>query len=334
MEETKDIFDVTIIGGGTTGMFVSFYSGMRDMKTKLIESNQQLGGKVAQFFPEKLIYDVGGIPEISGDHLVDQMQEQSTKHHPTVLTGTLIEEIVKDEDNLFILTSSQGKKHYSKSVIVTTGMGSFDVIGPVVENADLYEQTSWHYSLRRSEKFKGKKVMITSNNRVGVDWALTLESVADTVYLINDGAKFQHASENELARLASSSIQTKTTSEIIQVNGKNGYINEVTIRNKGGLNESIVVDDMLVYNGIKLNQTPFEKWGLKTEKGRVVVTSTMETDVEGLFVAGDATIYPGKTMLIASGYTEGIAAVNSAKTYIDPKASATVYSSIIYRKEK
>ncbi|MFY7752761.1 MAG: NAD(P)-binding protein, partial [Exiguobacterium acetylicum] len=50
-------YDVTIIGGGPVGLFTAFYSGMRQMKTKVIESLPQLGGQLATLYPEKYIYD-------------------------------------------------------------------------------------------------------------------------------------------------------------------------------------------------------------------------------------------------------------------------------------
>lgn len=62
MNETE-IFGVTIIGGGPAGLFSSFYSGLREMKTKIIEYQNQLGGKV-HVYPEKMIWDVGAMTPI------------------------------------------------------------------------------------------------------------------------------------------------------------------------------------------------------------------------------------------------------------------------------
>lgn len=56
----QHVYDVTIIGGGPAGLYSAFYSGLRGLKTKLLESQSQLGGKVL-LYPEKLIWDIGGI---------------------------------------------------------------------------------------------------------------------------------------------------------------------------------------------------------------------------------------------------------------------------------
>lgn len=43
MNNQLELYDVTIIGGGPAGMYTAFYSGMRDLKTKLIEAKDELG---------------------------------------------------------------------------------------------------------------------------------------------------------------------------------------------------------------------------------------------------------------------------------------------------
>lgn len=333
MERPEDLYDVTIIGGGTTGLFASFYCGMRDLKTKVIEASSHLGGKVTQFFPEKYIYDIGGIPGITGDDLVKQAEKQAMKHNPSIITKQWIDHVIKKGDNTFELVTHNGAKHYTKAVIIATGMGSFNVVGPSLENADAYEHTSLHYSISNREKFAEKIVMISSNNRVGIEWALTLEKLADKVYLVNGEEAFQHASDEEVHRLSESSVEVIVEATIESLYGEKGLLTGVNYRDRGEL-KKLSVDHLCIYHGVKLNAAPFEQWDLTTEKGRVSVDLNMGTKIEGLFVAGDAAIYQGKTMLIGSGYTEAITAVNSAKKYIEPKSSAQVYSTVIYKNDK
>lgn len=63
-----ELFDVTIIGGGPAGLYSAFYSGLREMKTKLIEYQPKLGGKL-HVYPEKMIWDVGGQTPVAGAKL-------------------------------------------------------------------------------------------------------------------------------------------------------------------------------------------------------------------------------------------------------------------------
>ncbi len=61
---TEDIFDITIVGGGPSGLFAAFYAGMRDARVKIIDSLPQLGGQLATLYPDKYIYDMPGFPKV------------------------------------------------------------------------------------------------------------------------------------------------------------------------------------------------------------------------------------------------------------------------------
>src|ERR1700751_424259 len=83
----QDVYDITIIGGGPTGLFASFYAGLSQMRTKIVDALEELGGQVAVLYPEKYIYDVGGFPKVTGKDLVKGMVDQALKFNPTVVVG-------------------------------------------------------------------------------------------------------------------------------------------------------------------------------------------------------------------------------------------------------
>ena len=53
MSENREIYDITIIGGGPVGLFAAFYAGLRGVSVKIIESLSELGGQPAVLYPEK-----------------------------------------------------------------------------------------------------------------------------------------------------------------------------------------------------------------------------------------------------------------------------------------
>ncbi len=57
---SQDVYDLTIVGAGPSGLFATFYAGLRQMKTKLIDALEEPGGQVAVLYPEKYIFDVPG----------------------------------------------------------------------------------------------------------------------------------------------------------------------------------------------------------------------------------------------------------------------------------
>lgn len=69
----KEIYDITVIGGGPVGLFTAFYAGLRGISVKVIESLSELGGQPAILYPEKVIYDIPAFPAITGADLVDNL---------------------------------------------------------------------------------------------------------------------------------------------------------------------------------------------------------------------------------------------------------------------
>src|SRR4030066_36620 len=54
------MYDVTIVGAGPVGLYATYYAGLRDCKTKLIEMYPQVGGRLISMYAEKEIFDVAG----------------------------------------------------------------------------------------------------------------------------------------------------------------------------------------------------------------------------------------------------------------------------------
>ncbi|WP_163539414.1 NAD(P)/FAD-dependent oxidoreductase [Gracilibacillus sp. YIM 98692] len=330
----EEIYDLTVIGGGPTGLFATYYATMREMKVKLIEGQQELGGKVTQFFPEKKIYDVGGFPVITGEQLVEQMVEQAKRHQPTVLLGEWVEEIVKERD-YFCLQTSEGKNHYSKALLIATALGTFHIKKPSDwEQKPFYQSVDqMPTNLMNQAKYKGKRVAISSDHKIGVGWAKYLKDVAKEITLINPEESFYQAKEEDVELLYKSDVKVFTNAYLDNVEMDEDHLKYIDFIDEGNIKQQAVADELLIFHGLTLQKTPFKKWGIHTDKGRVPVDSRMATNVEGIFAAGDIVNYQGKTTLIASGYTEAITAVNYAHQSIDPKAPVQVYSTVIYQGE-
>src|SRR5918998_5514118 len=83
----REIFDITIIGAGPTGLFAAFYAGLRQVRTQVIDSLAEPGGALTAIYPEKYIYDVPGFPKELAKDFVEQMVLQAERDKPTMRMG-------------------------------------------------------------------------------------------------------------------------------------------------------------------------------------------------------------------------------------------------------
>src|ERR1700744_5801300 len=68
--------DVAIIGAGPTGLFAVFELGLLDLKTHLVDILDRPGGQCTELYPEKPIYDIPGLPIVTGQDLTNRLLEQ------------------------------------------------------------------------------------------------------------------------------------------------------------------------------------------------------------------------------------------------------------------
>lgn len=315
---TAYVTDITIIGGGPTGLFAAFYAGMRNASVKVIDSMPQLGGQLAALYPEKYIYDVAGFPKIRAQALVDRLVEQAEHFHPTFCLDEKVLEVHKKEERLFEIITHK-TRHLSRSLIITAGCGAFEPRKLPLTNADQYTSSNLHYFIKDLNPFKDKRVLIAGGGDSAIDWALMLEPIAKQVTLIHRRSKFR-AHEHSVKQMVNSRVRVITPREITALTGEQ-KIKQVTIEDKkNSQHEVIAVDDVIISFGFVSSLGPIRHWGLEIEKGSILVNSRMETNIPGIYAAGDISIYPGKVKLIAVGFGEAPTAVNNIKQYLDPHA--------------
>ncbi|WP_077622536.1 NAD(P)/FAD-dependent oxidoreductase [Sediminibacillus massiliensis] len=315
---SENIVDSLIIGAGPTGLFAAFYGGMREMSVKVIDSLPQVGGQLMALYPEKYIYDVAGFPKVLAKDLINQLEQQAKQFNPEICLEENVQYVEKIEDQLFKVSTTK-EIHYARTVIVTSGAGAFQPRRLKHAEAGKYEGTNLLYSITDLQAFHGKKVCVAGGGDSAVDWALMLEGVAEEVSLVHRRDAFR-AHEHSVNQLRESSVQIKTPMMIDDLIGNNDRLEQVVIKeNKGEAVENIEVDALIVNHGFLSDIGAIREWGVELEKNSIVVNEKMETNIPGLFAAGDITTHAGKVKLIASGFGEAPTAISQAKHYIDPE---------------
>ncbi|WP_163536579.1 NAD(P)/FAD-dependent oxidoreductase [Gracilibacillus sp. YIM 98692] len=315
---SNQVYDITIIGAGPVGLFTAFYGGMRQSSVKIIESLPHIGGQLSALYPEKYIYDIAGFPKVRAQELVDNLKEQTDLFEPEIVLNQSVEKVERLEDDTFRITTPN-ETHFSKVIIITGGNGAFQPRKLAIDNAENFENKNLHYFVDNMDKFRDQRVVLFGGGDSAVDWALMLEPIAKEVTLVHRRDKFR-AHEHSVETLMNSNVNILTPYVPESLIGQS-KIDQVRLKEVKGDKEVVLdVDHVLVNYGFISSLGPIKNWGLEIEKNSIVVNSKMETNVPGIYAAGDICTYPGKVNLIAAGFGEGPTAVNNAKAYMDPKA--------------
>src|ERR1700716_3353307 len=110
--------DAVIIGAGPVGLFAVFELGLLDMKTHVIDILDKPGGQCAELYPEKPIYDIPGLPIVTGQELTDRLLAQIKPFAPTFHLGQRVDALERLGDGRFRLVSDVGTAFVVKVVVV------------------------------------------------------------------------------------------------------------------------------------------------------------------------------------------------------------------------
>jgi thioredoxin reductase len=314
----RDIYDITIIGAGPTGLFAAFYAGMRKARTQIIDSLEEPGGALTAIYPEKYIYDVAGFPKILAKDLVEQMYQQAMRDEPDVHLSEQVLNLERLDDGILQLTTSKAVR-YSKSVIICGGVGAFEPKRLEAPGVEELTGKGIHYFAKRVEDFRDKRVVIVGGGDSAVDWALTLEPIAKKVTVIHRSQFRAH--ESSVQELKASSVDLHFPKcEVTEVHaGDHGRLGAVSFKNGEGEITTIEADELIVAVGFLADLGPLKSWGFELHRNQIVVDIvTMQTNIPGVFAAGDVCWYPAKFRLIATGAAEAVTAVNHAVVHNDP----------------
>ncbi|HEF1904752.1 TPA: NAD(P)/FAD-dependent oxidoreductase [Bacillus cereus] len=321
----EELFDVTVIGGGPAGLYSAFYSGLREMKTKIIEFQPHLGGKI-HVYPEKMIWDVGGLLPVTGDKLIEQLVQQGLTFKPEVVLDTKVESIIRNQDGTFTLKTSTGEEHFSKTVIVATGSGILKPQKLSIEGAERFEVSNLNYTVKSLKRFKGKTVIISGGGNSAVDWANELEPIAKKVYVTYRKEELS-GHEAQVKQLMNSSAECFFNTSITKlIAGDNHeaieYI-ELTNHETGEVSH-LPIDEVIINHGYERDITLLENSELDVaiiDNYYIAGNANSESSVDGLYAAGDILKHEGKLHLIAGAFQDAGNAVNKAKQFIQPDAS-------------
>ena len=321
-EETGGVRDITIVGGGPTGLFAAFYAGMRGLSARIVDSLPELGGQLAALYPEKYIFDVGGFRKILAKDLTRDLVEQAMQFGPDLVLDEEVRDVVREDDGTLRLDCSGGS-YRTATVVIAGGKGAFEPRHLDVPGYDELLGRGVHYAVGDPEAYVGRRVLIVGGGDSALDWTLILKDKAERVVLAHRRARFR-AHELSVERLyraeAAGELELRLFHEISEIRGNGKVESAVLFDNRTKDEVTMEFDAVLTFLGFKPNLGPIASWGVELNRNRIVVSQLMETNRPGIFAAGDIVDYEGKLDLIVSGFAEAAIAVNNAVRCVDPKA--------------
>jgi ferredoxin/flavodoxin---NADP+ reductase len=316
-----ELVDITIIGGGPTGLFASFYAGMRGATARIVDTLQQLGGQLTALYPEKYIFDVAGYPKILAKDLVNLLAEQAGQFNFPSYLGQHVTGL-ENEDGHFVLTTDTDR-FPTRAVLIAAGIGAFSPRRLPQKCAEPWYGRGIYDNVADPEAFRDQRIVIIGGGDSAFDWAHQLRDRAAAVTLVHRSDKYR-AHGATVAEVNAAVAAGRTTllpfHELHDVLSEGEILTGVTLKDvKTKETRNVDADTVLPMLGFVSDIGPLVSWGLNLEKNEIVVNSMMETGRPGIYAAGDITAYPGKLKLIATGFAEAATAVNQAYHWIYPE---------------
>jgi thioredoxin reductase len=319
--QDAELKDITIIGGGPTGLFAAFYAGMRSSSVRIIDSLPELGGQLSALYPEKYVYDVGGFPRILARDLAKNLIDQGLQFGAETVLEEQVNELVREDGHL-VVTTDKGR-YPTKAVLIAAGVGAFSPRTLECPGDDALTGKGIAYHVKDPAQYQDKTILVVGGGDSAVDWVLNLKDRTKRLVLIHRREGFRaHAHSKKLMEqaVAAGQMELWTHKEVRRVDGDVCVRSVTVFDNRTNEETTVDVDAVIALIGFKPDLGPIANWGLTIEKHSIVVNQKMETGVPGVYAAGDIATYEGKLALIATGFGEACMAINHAVHEIDPKA--------------
>ncbi|MEH6577581.1 MAG: NAD(P)/FAD-dependent oxidoreductase [Amphritea sp.] len=316
--------DVAVIGAGPCGLFQVFELGLQGLKVAVIDSLDEPGGQCINLYPDKPIYDIPGLAEISGKELTDNLLQQIAPFNADFHFNQSVVAI-NGEAGAFEVICNTGLILHCKAIVIATGAGAFKPVKLKLDGVDSLVDKSVFYHVKNPELHRDKQVVILGGGDSALDWAMTLKGIAASVTLIHRSERFRAhpASIDKMQQSCAAQEMLTFQGRVVDYIAEDGVLKSIKVSGKDGVVRRAELDHLLVFFGMSPNSKAYESWGLEQQFKQIKVdTERFETSRTGIYAVGDINWYPGKRKLILSGFHEAALASFAIKEQLVPGKKA------------
>src|SRR5437868_13303255 len=181
--------DITIIGGGPTGLFAAFYTGMRAATAQIVDALPQLGGQLTALYPEKYIFDVGGFAKILAKDLVKALVEQAAQFNFKSHLNQNVTALERNDDHFVLVTETD--RFPTRAIVIAAGIGAFSPRRLPQQCAEPWYGRGIFDRVSDPEEFRGQSIVIIGGGDSAFDWAQQLRDRAKAVTLVHRSDKYR-----------------------------------------------------------------------------------------------------------------------------------------------
>jgi thioredoxin-disulfide reductase len=299
------MYDLIVVGGGPAGLTAAIYAARRAMKTLILA--KEFGGQAV--YASK-VENFPGFDLIPGYELMEKMKAQAERLGVEVKNVEATE--IKKEDDVFFVRDKDNGAYEGKTIILSFGAVPKKLGLP---NEDKFKGNGISYCATCDAPFfKNKNVAVIGGGNAALDAALLLAKFAKQVYLVHRREEFkaEEVRVNDAKKLQN--IEMILSSEVKEIKGEKNIVGIVVGKVDSGETRELEVNGIFVEIGHIVESEFVSKIVELDERRQIIVNEKNETNVSGVFAAGDATTVPYKQIVIAAG--EGAKAALTAYSYL------------------
>ena len=292
----KDAFDVLVVGGGPAGSAAAIYAARKGIRTGV--AAERFGGQVLDTMA---IENFISVQHTEGPKLAVALEEHVKEYDVDIMNLQRAEALIPGQDGqLHEVRFASGGSLKAKTVILATGARWREMNVPGEQE---YRNRGVAYCPHcDGPLFKGKRVAVIGGGNSGVEAAIDLAGIVSHVTLLEFDSHLRADAVLQRKLHSLPNVTVITSAQTTEVTGDGQKVNGLRYKDRQTSElHTVELEGIFVQIGL-LPNTDWLKGTIElSPRGEIMVDARGETDLPGIFAAGDVTTVPFKQIVIALG---------------------------------
>jgi thioredoxin reductase (NADPH) len=275
----EDIYDILIVGAGPAGLTAGLYGARSNLKTIIIEKGLPGG----QLLNTEVIEDYTGFERITGVELAERMERHARKFGVEIKTGEAVQSVRRVGDLFHVKTD---ENEYRALTVIATAGGTPNKLG--VPGEEEFSGRGVSYcAVCDGAFFNGQVITVVGGGDAAVEEANYLTRFGSKVYVVHRRDQFRAQKILQERLFRNPKVEVMWNTVVQEIKG-NDEVNRIVLKNvKDGRVWEHPTQGVFIFIGFKPNTYFLEDHPAHDISGHLITNDRMETDIPGLFAAGD-----------------------------------------------